>query len=611
VHGYTLHETLGTGTFGRVRRATKDGREHAIKIVSREQLAATGMAPQLKREVAIQKSLNHPHIVELRQVLRSPNKLYLVLELAAKGELYWLIQRNGPLPLNLARRALFQLTDALLFGHTCGVIHRDVKPENILIGADGSIKLTDFGLSTSGSAEHAHAYGGIDCLPDPRLLRTACGSPHYCAPEVRTPGARGSYDGFKADAWSVGVVLFLMLNGYLPFHNDDPLVLQSLVQSHPVDYPDSMPSQPRQICENLLQRDPAKRWSLDMVINHPFCKADPSLHRAVAIPPSLTSTISFSPSPDPALQPTPDTSNRGHNVPPSPYIPCPSIPSPLPPSPRQETLDVPADGWYTFGSRPRRMSKRRASRMVPRETVPEFPGDDASFSEADIQTEEVPVEDARPRHKSVLSAFALSKATKFIYERQDRPTASISGVDHALPGKSDLRRRSRLGKEPKIPRRKLSNVLTRRWSASPSVASSETSMGSATVHVPDPAFRPVQAPASSPLGNPVPAHFSAPAHYPAPVPTFSPIASAPPSRAPAATAADAHSTTPVPAHSSSPVPAPNRASFIPPIFDHSRIRRHTDAESHMSAEPRAPGRRFGRFFFSKKLQSMASLAVRD
>jgi serine/threonine protein kinase len=467
VHGYTLHETLGTGTFGRVRRATKDGREHAVKIVSREQLAATGMAPQLKREVAIQKSLSHPNIVELRQVLRSPNKLYLVLELASKGELYWLVQRNGPLPLNVARRALFQLADALLYGHESGVIHRDVKPENILFDANGAIKLTDYGLSTSGSPDHAHAYGGVECLPDPRVLRTACGSPHYCAPEVRSPGPRGAYDGFKADSWSVGVVLFLMLNGYLPFHDDDPVVLQTLVESHPIVYPDSMPSQPRQICENLLQRDPALRWNLDMVINHPFCQADPSLHRAVVPVPTFNAVANALPSETQGDMQTdyvesetlPGFGCESKDLEPQ-LIPCPSPPSSNPHI-QAESVSPPAEGWYTFGSRPRRLSMRRASRVVPREEVPDYPGDDASFSEADMLTEEVPCEEERPRRKSVLSVLSLGWPGKSLPERED-VTRDDMREDPTL-GKADPRRlssrQSRLYPDPLPVRRRMSGLL--------------------------------------------------------------------------------------------------------------------------------------------------------
>jgi serine/threonine protein kinase len=411
VHGYTLLETLGTGTFGRVRRAEKGGASFAIKIVSRQQLADTAMTPQLKREVAIQKSLHHPNIVQLRQVLRSPNKLYMVLELASEGELYWAVQQNGPLTLLAARRALFQLTDAVVFCHHRGICHRDIKPENILLDRDHNIKLTDFGLSSSSDPAHAHAYGGVENLPDPRLLRTACGSPHYCAPEVRSPGKCGTYDGRKADAWSVGIVLFLMVNGFLPFHDDDPQVLQSLVESQPVVYPLTMPDQPRRICERLLERDPLRRWSLEKVLDHPWCKADLSLKRAVDSSPLFSAAPSCA---QPLSASGAWLSGKGaqgwQNV---DHVPIPDAPVPR--------------------------------GIVPREVVPER-ADTESFSERDDLSGPRLVPLTKPRRKSMMSMRTLGRLRLPSGREDDKSSACLSDDGHDasmrfLPKVSKTRRR--------------------------------------------------------------------------------------------------------------------------------------------------------------------------
>lgn len=421
VHGYELHETLGTGTFGRVRRATKDGAECAIKIVSRKQLALTSMTPQLKREVAIQKSLHHPNIVQLRQVLRSPNKLYMVLELAAEGELYWSIQRNGPLCLAVARKALFQLSDALLYCHERGIIHRDVKPENILLDCKRNIKLTDFGLSSSSDPSHAHAYGGVENLPDPRLLQTACGSPHYCAPEVRSPGPSGCYDGRKADSWSVGVVLFLMINGYLPFHHENPTVLQNLVENHPVAFPPTMPAQPREICEMLMCRDPARRWSLDQVLQHEWCRDDPTLKRAVQPHSVLTADDT-------------EDNHIAHGE------------SSL--EKQKGNSSTAPEGWYMFGQN--RVPDAPCPGTVPRETAAEFP-EDGSFSDADSNAGSVRLLSLKPRLKSMLTVRSFSKAR------------SMSGRDECNKGAASFlkknRRESSVRRREPEPRRRLSSLF--------------------------------------------------------------------------------------------------------------------------------------------------------
>lgn len=421
-----------------MRRATKDGKDFAIKIVSRQQLAATAMTPQLKREVAIQKGLVHPNIVELRQVLRSPNKLYMVLELAGEGELYWEVQDNGPLSMGAAKKGLFQLADALLYCHERGVVHRDVKPENVLLHR-GSIKLTDFGLSTSSDPAHAHAYGGLANLPDPKLLRTACGSPHYCAPEVRNTGSTGTYDGPKADAWSVGVVLFLMVNGSLPFHDEDPAELQRLVAVGAVVYPDDMPPKPREICERLLVRDVEARWSLDKVLDHPWLAKDSSLVRAVLPPVSLIfdtpnsnfiSPVSTSPRISSSLTPT------------SPTPPTPE----LPPSPTLDTevKPPPEGGWYTFG---RRRDHLAPDRAVPREdALP--PDDEGSLSELESSAEEVAEPSMfplNPRRKSMLSVrrnnrgnvdadkLRVDPASKVARARSPRPSDAAGDATTSRP----------------------------------------------------------------------------------------------------------------------------------------------------------------------------------
>lgn len=262
VAGYVLGEVLGEGTFGKVRVAEKNGIRYAVKILDRALIDKNDWAGKVRREVAIMRALQHPSIVRLHQVIRSPTRVYLVMELVAGGELFWKVQDEGALPESLARLYFQQLVDGISYCHSKGVYHRDLKPENLLLADNGrTLKVTDFGLS----AVNPHPSASL-------LLRTACGSPHYCAPEVRGRREQNGYCGEKIDAWSCGVILFLLCTGSLPFHHDEPAKLQAQIDSAYVQYPLNMSKGAKEICVMLLEKDASKRASLEQIKTHTWFK---------------------------------------------------------------------------------------------------------------------------------------------------------------------------------------------------------------------------------------------------------------------------------------------------------------------------------------------------
>lgn len=264
VAGYVLGEVLGEGTFGKVRLAKKDGVKYAVKILDRVLIDTNEWSDKVRREIDIMRALSHPSIVRLHQVVRSPSRVYLVMELVSGGELYCKVENEGALTEELARRYFQQLVDGVAYCHSRGVYHRDLKPENLLLSDDGALlKVTDFGLSA------------VNFTPDiPVILRTPCGSPHYCAPEVRGRRVDAGYDGEKIDAWSCGVILFLLSTGWLPFHHDNQEKLQAQIDSGIVHYPDSMPSGAREICVLLLDINASRRATLRDVRAHPWFQID-------------------------------------------------------------------------------------------------------------------------------------------------------------------------------------------------------------------------------------------------------------------------------------------------------------------------------------------------
>lgn len=149
VGDYELGEKLGTGTFGKVRRARHviTGKEYAVKCIDKSMLEKQKMRTQLKREVSITKLIKHPRVVQLFEVLASKTKIYLVLELVTGGELFDLLTKEKAFGEAKARHFFKQLVDGMMCCHNKGICHRDIKPENLLLDSNGDLKISDFGLS--------------------------------------------------------------------------------------------------------------------------------------------------------------------------------------------------------------------------------------------------------------------------------------------------------------------------------------------------------------------------------------------------------------------------------------------------------------------------------
>ncbi|TYI04885.1 hypothetical protein ES332_A10G050600v1 [Gossypium tomentosum] len=214
---YELGRTLGEGTFAKVKfvRNVETQENVAIKILDKEKVLKHKMISQIKREISTMKLIKHPNVIRMFEVMASKTKIYIVLEFVTGGELFDNIARRGRLKEDDARTYFHQLINAVDYCHSRGVYHRDLKPENLLLDANGVLKVSDFGLSAL--PQQVRADG---------LLYTACGTPNYVAPEViKSKG----YDGAKADVWSCGVILFVLMAGYLPFDDTNLVALYNLI----------------------------------------------------------------------------------------------------------------------------------------------------------------------------------------------------------------------------------------------------------------------------------------------------------------------------------------------------------------------------------------------
>lgn len=203
---------------------------------------------------------HHPNILKIHEVMATKSKIYLVVEFAGGGELLAKISRRGRFTETVARRYFQQLVSALKFCHENGVVHRDVKPQNLLLDEQGNLKISDFGLSA---------------LPEQLrdgLLHTSCGTPAYSAPEVMTCRSGGGYDGGKADAWSCGVILFVMLSGFLPFDDSNLGAMYRKIRRREFQIPDWVSKPVRFLIYHLLDPNPKTRMSIDALMQNPWFK---------------------------------------------------------------------------------------------------------------------------------------------------------------------------------------------------------------------------------------------------------------------------------------------------------------------------------------------------
>ncbi|OIT30383.1 PREDICTED: CBL-interacting serine/threonine-protein kinase 10-like [Nicotiana attenuata] len=246
---YELGRLLGQGTFAKVyyARSIRNGQSVAIKVIDKEKVLRVGLVNQIKREISVMRLVRHPNIVHLYEVMATKTKIYFVMEYAKGGELFNKVAK-GKLKEDVARKYFQQLINAVDFCHSRGVYHRDLKPENLLLDDDENLKISDFGLSAF-----------VESKRQDGLLHTMCGTPAYVAPEVIN---RKGYDGAKADIWSCGVVLFVLLAGYLPFQDSNLMEIYRKIGKAEFRCPSWFPPEARRLLSKMLDPNPSTRISL-------------------------------------------------------------------------------------------------------------------------------------------------------------------------------------------------------------------------------------------------------------------------------------------------------------------------------------------------------------
>ncbi|XP_072740558.1 serine/threonine-protein kinase SIK2 isoform X1 [Ciconia boyciana] len=266
---YDIEGTLGKGNFAVVKlarhRITRS--EVAIKIIDKSQLDAVNLE-KIYREVQIMKMLDHPHIIKLYQVMETKSMLYLVTEFAKNGEIFDYLASHGRLSESEARRKFWQILSAVEYCHGRKIVHRDLKAENLLLDNNMNIKIADFG------------FGNFYKSGEP--LTTWCGSPPYAAPEV-FEGQQ--YEGPQLDIWSMGVVLYVLVCGALPFDGPTLPTLRQRVLEGRFRIPYFMSEECEHLIRRMLVLDPSKRLTIAQIKEHKWMLIEVPAQRPILYPP--------------------------------------------------------------------------------------------------------------------------------------------------------------------------------------------------------------------------------------------------------------------------------------------------------------------------------------
>lgn len=298
---YTTRKFLGCGAFGSVVKASKSGSERwfAIKRISKQSILRTDMVGQVKKEITIMKTLEHPNIVRTEEVLMSSTYVYICMEYVGGGELAAMVASSGSLSDALASRFTRQICEAMNFCHLRQICHRDIKPQNILVDHRDNVKLVDFGFASfmevdtevpddvSFQVENENGLTVMD-IPDVTLklsrsanaiklkeMRTYCGTIQYMAPEIEY----GRYFGDKVDMWAIGMVVYFMLKGCLPgdikpYVDNRPRFVDNLSRDG------SVSRGARNVMRNLLVRQTATttRYSASEILLDDWLRPQESVH---------------------------------------------------------------------------------------------------------------------------------------------------------------------------------------------------------------------------------------------------------------------------------------------------------------------------------------------
>ena len=252
---YIIRRTIGKGTFSKVKLGinSKNNKRVAIKILEKSKIKEKEDLERTIREMAILKNFNHPNVIQTYEIHETKESYLIIMEYCEGGELFNYIVKNDNLSEEESSFFFYQIVNGLEYIHSKGIIHRDLKPENLLLTSNHKLKIIDFGLSNFFNGK--------------KLLSTPCGSPCYAAPEM-VSGEK--YNGFYSDIWALGIILFAMTCGYLPFEDKDNDVLFQKIINCDIEFPDFLSFICKDLIIKILNTEPEERIKIKDIKKHKF-----------------------------------------------------------------------------------------------------------------------------------------------------------------------------------------------------------------------------------------------------------------------------------------------------------------------------------------------------
>ena len=252
---YKFLRLIGKGAFGKVTLGVHKltGKYVAIKTIDKSSIKDEFTKKKVFQEVYILKKIRHANVIRLLEVFEGSKQLFIVMEYAQGGDLLKYVQKQKHLKESEAKQIFKQIVFGLGHIHSRGVLHRDIKLDNILLDSDGGIKICDFGVSKIISK--------TDRITD------QCGTPAYIAPEIIN---NEGYDGFYVDHWSLGVLLYTILTGGLPYKGRSMEELLEAIKKNSIIYPLHLSTEAKELINSLLKQNPEERLSLPELLIHPW-----------------------------------------------------------------------------------------------------------------------------------------------------------------------------------------------------------------------------------------------------------------------------------------------------------------------------------------------------
>ncbi|ESO12845.1 hypothetical protein HELRODRAFT_132363, partial [Helobdella robusta] len=246
---YRLKEQIGSGNFSQVRLGTHllTHNKVAVKILDKIRMEHK-VRRLLSREISTMESLHHPNIIRFYEMIETLSKIFIIMEYASEGELYTRVSSDGKLPEDEAKMIFAQIISAVQHMHNKSIIHRDLKAENVFFANRVTVKVGDFGFSNY-------------CEPK-QLLSTFCGSPPYAAPELFN---ESSYYGMYVDIWALGVLLYFVVVGHLPFRADTIGILKKCINDCDMEIPEHVSGACQFLIRSILRLEPTDRLTLDEI----------------------------------------------------------------------------------------------------------------------------------------------------------------------------------------------------------------------------------------------------------------------------------------------------------------------------------------------------------